>query len=215
MGIDFTAVGNEPVPWKLDMDFDQYFRFSATDSTKATSTPVKPVPLMDVAGESYITGSTYGQMTILLFKQPCSKEGKNFSRRAEITVNNKRYIGCGDFLSDPRLNGTWLLDSIGNERQQPDQYSKGLPKLTLLLSGNRTEGHDGCNNFSGNMEVQGTRIRFYQFVKTQMACTSDKAGQIFATLLSNQIVSYQVSTHTLILFLADDSLLIFKKENSF
>ena len=213
-GIDLVALGNNPVTWTLDMDFDKNFTFIADDGTHTISSAVNAAATDNKNIESYTTNTTTGPMNIILTNELCkvNESAEKWARKVEITLNNKRYTGCGLFMSDSRLNNTWLLDYIDDERQESEDYPKGFPRLEFNLSKNTMSGTDGCNNIRSQIEVMGTRIRFTPFLSTKMACSNAKAEKIFNTLLSGQQVDYFFKENNLIFSLINDSKLVFKKK---
>ncbi len=213
MGVDFVATGNTPVNWKLIMDLDQNFEFISDDGNHFIATPVNPSNMKDVAGKSYTTNVTNGRMTINIYDQTCNQQGfgKGMGKNVSVAVASQRYWGCGDFLSDNRLNNVWELDSIGNERQDAADYAKGLPYIQLDLNRKKLSGHDGCNNIAASFEVEGTRIRFAPFISTKMACKGKTAERIFGEYLGGSTVSYFLTGESLVLVLMNDSKLVFRK----
>ncbi len=214
-GIDLTAYGNNPVPWTLDMDFDKNFSFKADDGTQTISTAVNAAASDNKNTEIYTTNTATGPMNIMVNNESCkvNDSGNKMTRKVEITLNNIRYTGCGFFLADPRLNNTWLLDFINDERQESEDYPKGFPTLEFNLSKNTISGTDGCNNIRSQIEVMGTRIRFSPFLSTKMACSNTKAEKIFNALLSGKQVDYFFKDNNLVFSLINDSKLVFKKKD--
>lgn len=212
-GVDLIATGNHPVAWRLEMDFEKAFIFTAADNTNISSTPVNATNLTDVAAESYITKSTNGPLNIIVYNQPCRVEpGTALStKKVEVTVNNKRYSGCGDYLYDYRANDSWVLEFIDDEKQDASRFMKGLPRIELNLSKKKMYGSTGCNNVNADIEIKGDRILFSRFASTRMACPTDKAEKIFTDLISNHLVDYTIKEGRLVLYLINDSKLIFKK----
>lgn len=211
-GTDLYASGTDPVNWTLEMDFDGYFSFAADDGTKTISTAVKATPVMDIAAKSYRTKSGYGPMDIMVYHQPCRMNGKEWSKKVEVTVNNKRYSGCGRLIYDYRLNNQWTLDSISNELQLSSMYDKTLPWIEFNLETNRVTGNNGCSSINGAAEITGNRVIFGNIASNKTACKSDKFDSIVNKLFSNQIAQYIIQEDRLILLLVDDSKLVFKKK---
>lgn len=211
-GTDLFASGAEPVNWTLEMDFDGYFNFQADDGTKTISTAVKATPVMDIAAKSYRTTSGYGPMEIMVYHQSCKLNGKELSKKVEVTVNNKRYFGCGQLIYDYRLNNQWIVDSIGLEKQLTSMYDKTLPWIDFNLETNRVSGNNGCTSFNGPAEIIGNRVMFGNISVNKSACNSIKFDSIVNKLFSNQIAQYIIQEDRLILLLVDDSKMVFKKK---
>ncbi len=213
-GVDFLAEGNEPASWTLEMDFDKTFDFRSSDGTILNLPAVKPQRLPDMAAESYFINIQAGQMKVVIYDKTCSLGQKivNPSKIVEVTISNKRYTGCGKYLYDHRINNTWVLEYINNVKLSTADYTNEIPRLELDLSKNRMYGHNGCNNINSAIDVQGSRIKFSIFAGTKMACMNNKVEKIFSEMLGDHLVDYYLKDGKLILYLIDDSKLVFKKK---
>ncbi len=212
-GVDFFAKGNVPATWTLEMDFGNIIRFKSVDGADQNSSAVAPVedPLSKTV--SYTTNVTGGQMRIIVSDDGCTggQSGEKFNKTVVVTVNSKRYEGCGQYLFDPALEGKWILETINSRAMTTADFSSGLPELIFGLAGNRVTGHDGCNTVSSMMEVLGTKIKFKPFISTKMACPNSKAANNFLPLLSNQTIDYYFKDGRLFFYLPDDGMLVFTR----
>lgn len=213
-GIDLYATGNDPAAWSLEIDFDKMVSFSSSDGTKLDVLPSFDKKEITAGSETYHIKTDAGTMTIQVFNAACTNpgSGEQYSKKAEVTINNKRYTGCGKYLFDHRLNDIWELESIDNIFQSASGYPKGLPRLEFNLQINKMNGSDGCNTISADIEVKGNRIKFYPFTGTRMVCNT-KAEKIFYSMLSNNLVDYYLENNKLVLYLEDDSKLFFKRKS--
>ena len=91
------------------------------------------------------------------------------------------------------------------------EYNR-IPVFELNIEKKRLTGNDGCNIIGGNIEVQGSRIKFGNIVSTKMGCDKKSIENIISNLINNNIASYYFKEGKLYLYLIDDSLLIFKKD---
>lgn len=212
-GIDLFAIGNDPAAWSLEIDFDKMVSFRSSDGT--TLDVLANFHKKEIAKEreTYLLQTDLGPVTIQVFTEACTGTGEQFSKRVEVNIKDKRYTGCGKYLFDHRLNDSWVLESINNIPQSASNFAKGLPRMEFNLQTNKMTGSDGCNNISSNIEVKGNRIQFSPFISTKMACNNNKAEKIFAEMLSNTLVDYYLENGKLILYLGDDSKLIFKRKD--
>ena len=60
-------------------------------------------------------------------------------------------------------------------------FAKGLPEISFDIEGGIISGQDGCNRFTGKMEVQGNGIRFSPIAGTRMACPGNKKEYDFVS----------------------------------
>jgi uncharacterized membrane protein len=212
-GTDFYAKGNTPATWSIEMDFENFIRFKSLDGTTQNSSMVKPELLPTV--EKYLTKATYGTMEVLIYNEGC-KEGtsaeKN-NKKVVVTVNGKRYEGCGQYLYNPSLNGSWSLYKMNNIEANASDFAKGLPLLIFELDKSIMRGNDGCNSISSSITVTGNRIRFGEITSTKMFCAENNAAFDFVSKLNNQWAVYSFEGGLLKLYLSDDSSVYFKKND--
>ncbi|MFT3911334.1 MAG: META domain-containing protein [Ferruginibacter sp.] len=149
-------------------------------------------------------------MKIVVYAEPCASDAKsNTSRNVEVTVNNKRYSGCGSYLYDYLVNDVWELQYIDN--RDPVSPKKQLPRIEFDLQQNKMIGYDGCNNISSDIEIKGNHIKFSAFAGTKLSCPGNETEKIFSTMLSGHTVDYTIENRRLNIYLINDSKLTFTK----
>ena len=212
-GIDFFAKGSTASSWSLEIDFDKIIRFKSLDGDDVLSTPVGAVENTTNNSSVYTTKAGKGEMIITLFKEPCADKisGERYDKKVTVDVNGKRYEGCGQYLFDATLNGKWLLEKVGAKEVRATDFAKGLPEVDFNISKGTMSGHDGCNTISGQLEVQGNRIKFFGIAATKMACPGNNPAHNFVNKLSNSVATYYFKDGKLFLYLIDDSIVVFKK----
>jgi heat shock protein HslJ/uncharacterized membrane protein len=212
-GTDFYAKGNTPATWSVEIDFENFIRFKSLDGTTQNSGMVKPEQLPTV--EKYLTKATNGIMEVLIYNEGC-KEGtsaeKN-NKKVVVMVNGTRYEGCGQYLYNPNLNGSWSLYKMNNIEAKSSDFAKGLPKLIFELAKGNMRGNDGCNSISSSITVTGNRIRFGGITSTKMFCVANNTAFDFISKLNNQWAVYSFEAGLLKLYLPDDSSVYFKKND--
>ena len=214
-GTDLVGKGNSPAIWSLEIDFDKIISFSSGDGNNVYVLPAFEKKEINSEIEMYRMKTDLGAMTIEIFTTTCTgmEAGEQFNKKVEVTINNKRYTGCGKYLFDHRLNDSWVLESVNYKIQTAADFSKGLPRIEFNLLSNKMNGSDGCNNINSTIEVKGNRIKFSPFADTRMACNNNVVEKIFSTMLSNKLVDYYMENDKLILYLEDDSKLYFKRRD--
>ena len=209
-GADFFARGSQPSSWTLEMDFGNLVRFKSLDGTEANASAAQPVYLPEIKATRFTSA---GSVEVVVYNEACKDmlSGESFSKRVTVRIKEKLYEGCGQYLFDATLHGKWLLEKINNNLVSSTDFSKGLPLLNLDLKQQTLSGHDGCNQFSGGLEVMGSKIRFNNLALTRIACPGNKPGLEFVPLLNGQTIDYYFKDGQLYFYLQDDSILIFKK----
>lgn len=212
-GTDFYAKGNTPATWSIEMDFENFIRFKSLDGTTQNSSMVKPEQLPTV--EKYLTKATNGAMEVLIYNEGCqegSSAEKN-NKKVVVTVNGTRYEGCGQYLYNPSLHGSWSLYKMNNIEAKASDFAKGLPQLIFELAKGNMRGNDGCNSISSSITVTGNRIRFSDITSTKMFCAQNNSAFDFVSKLNNQWAVYSFEGGLLKLYLSDDSSVYFKKND--
>ena len=204
-GVDFVASGEIPATWNLELDFDKNFKFTTNDGIGITTYAAKAIDKNDFV--YYEAQSSAGQLDIYIYQENCGSNKK----KVTVKLLEKKYSGCGQYLYNNQLNNTWILEQAGFQMQDANTYSKGLPTLTFDLVNNTMSGQDGCNNLHSGIFVQGTRIFFGPIVQTKMFCRNNNLlfEQIITQKISGNFASYFFNNEKLVLYLIDDSHLVF------
>ncbi|MEO5944377.1 MAG: META domain-containing protein [Ferruginibacter sp.] len=208
-GIDFSATGANPVNWELDVNFDKNITFKADDGTQLTTTAI---------GSSTTSGSTTiynantpnGMMKIIVDEAACSTQNL---RKTTVILNEKQYTGCGKYLYDYRINDSWVLESTAGKMLNASDFSKGLPQILFSIAENILTGNDGCNTISMPFQLLGNRVKFGSLSSSKKSCKNNSVALIFQNKLSNNVASYYFSNGKFYLYLIDDSILTFRKNN--
>lgn len=217
-GVDFAATGNEPF-WSVDIDFDGSIHFKNMEGAEL----VVPTPPGEKAADAdatrYSASNENGSITVQLIREECTDTMSGFVSefvtRVEVTFPDAEpitYEGCGQYLSDERLEGDWQLERINETQLDSADFMKGLPQLSFDLSEKRVSGHTGCNNVAGSIEVQGQRIAFAPMIATKMACPGMEFEQDYLRWFAGS-VAYAIQENRLHLMVSPDSTFIYRKRN--
>ncbi len=209
-GTDFFATGNIPRAWTLDLDVDKEFIFNAGD-IKANITAVKPSNPSRGQKKYYRSSTTNGEMEIIIYDETCDNSDQ--SQKVDVKFNNTLYTGCGAYLYNPQLNGTWILVQSGKQVFKASEFSKGIPVLIFNTYSNMLSGTDGCGTVNGPISVIGSRINFGTLKLFEGPCKNQSVREILKSKLSNVTADYFFQNGKLILYLIDDSQLIFRNGN--
>ncbi len=218
-GIDFTARGNEPF-WSLDIDFENGMHFtSLTEIAEINTSKFEEEVIDRVGGKRYRSESEEGELVITIIEEECfdTMSGEIFSHSVDVEIKRAiddefyKFKGCGNFLSDYRLNDIWLMKEMTGVELVKDQLQKGLPVFEFHLKENRFMGHAGCNNLSGKIEVKGNTITFGNITGTKMLCPDMKVENAVLEALSNKSFKYEIENMYLTLTNDDGMKMIFRK----
>ncbi|MFN3802774.1 META domain-containing protein [Belliella pelovolcani] len=90
----------------------------------------------------------------------------------------------------------WVLSSILGGGLDASKFTSGLPFLNFM-DGGKLAGFAGCNNFSGNFEIDGASLNLDPGAMTKKACEGGGEDQ-FISLLS-QAKNFKVAKDKLTL----------------
>ena len=214
-GVDFYAHGNEPF-WDLDLSINQFIRFNQLEGITVNLGSVKGEKAMDANVTRYMANTDIGLFTFTMSEQECFDDmsGDTFTYKVIVEINNsgdrdyKKYEGCGRYVTDYRLNRTWILKKTGETDVIESNYLKGLPEITFDIGKNRFSGSGGCNRIMGYVSAEGDRLKFGRVASTLMACKNSGEEKEFLAALEST-VNYKIIGNQLMLANPDKVLLVF------
>lgn len=215
-GVDFHASGNEPF-WMLDLDFDGSMRLRPLEAPVLSLSTPAAARAEDESVVRYDASGEEGSLVVELDAEECrdSMSGRILTHRVRVTVARPgeeplSLEGCGRYVVDPRLEGAWVLQSIGGEDVGAAGLPKGAPMLRFDVTEMRVSGHGGCNAFTAPFRVEGRRITIGPVAATRMACPDmESEKRFFSALLESH--AFELPGGRLVL--EDDAPLIFLKKN--
>jgi heat shock protein HslJ len=110
------------------------------------------------------------------------------------------------------LDGAWQLESISSLKISFEGlYPDKKPSLVFHVISSRISGNTGCNNLSGTVNIEGSKINFNEnFVMTKMFCPGE-GEQVFLAALKKINLWAVTDTSTLNLIAGDTALMKFTK----
>ena len=205
-GTDFFASGTTPVSWQLKMDFDNRFSFSATNGESMSMPAVTP---SKNGNSTFNYQDRAGEMKIVFSETPCSGVAK--AEQVTVLVNTVLYSGCGQYLFDKKINGKWVMQTVNGTELNAKQFTKGLPVMEFNEVGENMIGTDGCNAISSTVKFMGSRMLFGNITTKGTLCNG-VVKDLLAKQVSSSLVSYFFKGELLVLYLADDSNISFKRK---
>ncbi len=219
-GIDFYARGNEPF-WSLDLDFEEIFTFTTMAGMKLNTPPVEGNFAMDAVPPRvrYFAEVESGTLIFTIIGKECmdNMSGEMFTHTVEVEAKYgaeeefSTFKGCGRYVTDYDLAGTWTLSSMGGEEIDAENLQKGAPQLTFDPEALRVSGHGSCNNINGSFQMQKDAIRFSQMASTMMACPNMELEEAFTKKISGRQLKYELTDGQLTLIHPDGTKMVFEK----
>ncbi|MBK9105234.1 MAG: META domain-containing protein [Saprospiraceae bacterium] len=176
--IYFKANGVDPV-WSLTISAYQIdFKTQASGFESISAPHVEPVKGMDSNIKTYKVKTETGQMEVEIAKMLCQNEGSKERFPYAVTIMIRQgsdttytyFTGCGQYVTDSRLEARWVLSHIKSEPVTASQFNDTLPNLSLHANGNSFTGYCGCNIVNGHLFSERTLLRFTNMVYTKRLC---------------------------------------------
>ncbi|WP_266202272.1 META domain-containing protein [Pontibacter kalidii] len=188
-GVDFVATGNEPF-WSLEIDEEGVLKFKALHAeTGSIKVPV-PAAITTAEGAVYTAETSKGPLVVQLQRASCedTMSGKKSSYTVTVRYPGQAFSGCGNYLSDSRLAGNWVLEELHGKAITAERK----PLLNFSLTENRVSGNAGCNRITGSVEVKGDKLYFGAIAATRMACPDLKVESQVLQVLSKRELTYKI-----------------------
>lgn len=203
-GVDYYATGNISAPWELSMDLEGQFTFRSDDNN--LSLIAKPGTKTNT-GTSYTLRDAAGNMTINILNVYC--EGTK-NEQTIVTINNKEYKGCGQFLYDRKLEGKWQLSKIQNKAIDRSDYPKQIPEILFNTLNKSLSLSTTCNKVSLAYIISGNKLSIPSHNIVKNKCNT-KFDKILNNSFYGKVCTYSIKGNSLTLYLLDDSIIEFTR----
>lgn len=218
----FRATGMDRV-WALEIAADG-IKFMSNNPGESFTTPYSPpVFLAGGAGKTYKSesGKSKSKMTqieVTITEGKCTdtitdsistqivKVSVKYPKQKEFTVLK----GCGNYISDNKLNRVWTLAAIRGQKVIANDFGKELPYIDIHSKINAFTGFGGCNRIRGSLIYQGDLLKFTDIIATKMMCLENNKESVFMKALGG-VKQYLIANNMLYLYDDKEAVLIFKK----
>lgn len=213
----FKGTGTEPF-WGLKISNDMIEFTSLVEGFESFKTPhVEPILAADANVKMYRVTTESVSMRIEIIQGECSDNMSDNIYSYKVTVEITRskdkaptlFKGCGNYITDYRLNDLWVLEEIQGSRVIATN-GKELPNMEINSAKNNFSGYAGCNRMSGQIFSEKKLIRFQKIAVTKMMCPDDQNEVAFLKALQ-KVTQYEIKNNRLYLSNPDEQLLVFKK----
>ena len=210
----FKATGTEPF-WSLQISDDR-IKFKVPGDSLITP-HADPGKTADAKVKYYQLETESTNLSIQIFHRECTNAMSGFKFPYAVEVQYKRtgdqdsktVKGCGEYITDYRLNDVWVLESLNGKEITKGDF-KEPPKLEINTSSNQFMGFAGCNRMSGALFFEKKIIRFTNIITTKMACQPGNKEGAFLHALKNT-TTYQIGNNRLKLDNQNAISLVFRK----
>jgi heat shock protein HslJ len=196
-GVMFYSTGNEPF-WSLKIMNDLSLVFETMNGVSLTTGKASESKAMDANVKRYDASSDAGSLSVSVYEEDCNDTMSDDKFSYKVKVNympkgsNKaeEFSGCGHYIPDYNLSGSWKLVMIGSERIVDSVYRNKVPFIQFNMSGMRVSGIAGCNRINGPVRQEANYIRFTNMAMTMMGCPEEmRENEIVKGLNSTTLYS--------------------------
>ena len=205
-GADYYASGLEPVPWSVTLQYEKQILFEA--KTGVNFRMPTPQPQKNDGNETFAYEDRLGKRTLIIYNEKCQKELA--SDKVEVIYKGVTYTGCGNYLYEPRLQGSWQIEKYNNAVAKG--FANGFPTLQIDIPGATISGTDGCGSWLAIIMLQGDRMLVSKINFAKNDC-NNSYREMLASKLSGKGVSYYIKEGKLWFYLEDDGLVTYSRKN--
>lgn len=192
-GVFFVAKGREP-SWSLEVHDNNTIDLITSEFRKSTlSEKISDSTALLVFPDSILIKTP--KTTLRILEEYCveRESGEAFGYKVEVTAGNSNsepevYKGCGEFLSDKRLNDSWSLQTL-NGKEMPAGI-KDKAGVEFHFQTGRLYGCGGCNNFHARADIRGNSIIVGPVVYASKDCPENASEAAFLNALSGKQFIY-------------------------
>lgn len=214
----FKAQGTEPF-WGLSIHGDRIVLTQPGDSVVMPHS--EPIRVQDANIKMYRSQRDAASMDVIIAQKECvnAMSGEIFPYQVTVSYTDpgsqepRTLEGCGEYLTDHRLNDIWVLEEMEGKKvdREKDFMGSELPYMEIYTDENRFSGFSGCNRMTGAFEFEWDRLRFGKVASTRMACPNMEQEDKFLKALTG-VSHYALENNRL--YLSNDGkepFLVFKK----
>ena len=146
--IFFKASGNEPF-WRLEISEKQTVVKTLTDSIIAPY--IDTIRAADHNVKLYETQIESGLLNIQIIQNKCTNSmsgnvspySVNVEYRKGSESKLQKFVGCGQYITDYRLNDIWVLEILNGNKADKKDFNNELPSMEINTGANSFPGFAG------------------------------------------------------------------------
>ncbi|WDO12048.1 META domain-containing protein [Flavobacterium sp. WW92] len=216
--IFFKATGTEPF-WGIEIS-DDSIRFTTPETEKNfTLAYGKPNKAMDSNVISYEAKSDSIHLKFTIQQGACSDGMSDNQYAYKVKASLKRgsdkdfklLEGCGNYIVDQKLQGTWILEELEGKTIDAKDFEKELPNVEINTSEAKFTGFAGCNRMGGKLFYEREILRFSDIFTTEMMCPNYDKEKLLVKALQGT-TRYEIKDNKLYLFNPEGTKAIFRKK---
>jgi len=130
--------------------------------------------------------------------------------KARVNVLTKTLDFFESFKPNYKLHNIWAVIEYNGQKLNAKDFGKGLPTFEINTTKSRVSGYDGCNTFSGEIDINKNNIKFTKMVSTKKACPNSGATKNMIRSISDKKVDYKFEKNKLSLIIDGKVVMILK-----
>lgn len=124
--------------------------------------------------------------------------------------NQKTGTTDNDSTGDKRVHDIWAIIEFEGKKLHAEDFSGEMPMMEININTGQVMGTDGCNRFTGGVEVQKKYLIFSNLAGTRMACPKMEVGDKITKALSGKKLEFEIKENKMSLFEQQKKLMVLK-----
>lgn len=206
-GVLFMANG-ENKSWTLTYFSSDSLRFTSNQGSFFSAKLPKPLPAIQPDIVDYRIKNKEGEMLVHLVEEKCSLNDSEHSQNYRVTVkldligdeNTYHVKGCGSFIPDPNLHGSWKIIWVEDTSINEDQFEGRRPFIKIDTDEGKIYGNEGCNGFQGQIKFKAEELIIGPLAGTLMACPNMDISSKITAAIGGNTLTYVIDGNNLIFY---------------
>ncbi|WKK64751.1 copper resistance protein NlpE N-terminal domain-containing protein [Lutimonas zeaxanthinifaciens] len=206
-GIVFMA-SNENKSWTLKYFSNDSLKLVMKQGRSFTAKLSKPLPTLQPEILDYRVKNKEGEIFVHLVEEKCSLNDSDQVQNFQVNVkldlkadkNTYDLIGCGSFVPDPNLDGSWHITWAMDSPINKEQFEGRQPFIKIDTEQGRISGNEGCNGFQGQIKFKAEEMVIGPLAGTLMACPNMDISSKITGAIGGNTLSYVFDRDELIFY---------------
>ncbi len=117
-----------------------------------------------------------------------------------LSCKNQKTGTTDNDIGDYRVHDIWAIIEFDGEELQAEDFNGEMPMMEINITTGQVMGTDGCNRFTGGVEVQDEFLIFSNLAGTRMACPKMEMGDKITKALSGKKLGFEIGDNKMVFF---------------
>ena len=155
-------------------------------------------------------------MFVHLVEEKCnlnnSDQIQNFKVNVKLDLKADKNIyeleGCGSFVPDPNLEGSWTIIWAKDATIDKAQFEGRQPFIKIDIDQGKIFGNEGCNGFQGQIKFKAEEVVIGPLAGTLMACPNMDISSKITGAIGGNTLAYVFDKDRLIFYEGSNKVMV-------